>query len=539
MDVNRAPLTPISLLRRSVRVFPERTAVVYGARRVSYREFGERISRLANGLAALGIGLASKVALVAPNIPMMLEAHAAVPTLGGVVVPINTRLQPAEVGYILGHARAEAVLIDRASVELLRPVLAGLPALRQVVVVEDAAAGVESGWRPPGALDYETLLARSPAAEPALALRDEEQPIAINYTSGTTGPPKGVVFSHRGAFLNTVCNALQYGLDRASVFLWVVPIYHCNGWCFAWTVPALGAASVCQRRIEPLRMRELIAAERVTHFCGAPVVLQFLANLPDAPAFRFPRTVRAVTGGAAPSPTLLAAMRRMNVDVTHIYGLTETYGPFTVCEPQDEWRGLPEAEWAERMAHQGVDNLLAGEVAVLDGELHPVPADGRTMGEICMRGNLVMERYHEDPAATAEAFAGGWFHSGDLGVLHADGSIELRDRAKDIIVSGGENISSIEVENVLASHPALEEVAVVSSPDRQWGEVPVAFVRVRPGSRLSEAELIAFCRERLAHFKCPKRVFFEPPPRTSTGKVQKYALRERMWQGEPRRIRGH
>ena len=537
-SINIAPLTPLSLLERTTRVFPSRIATVYEGHRRTFAEFRERVARMANGLRALGLGREGKVAVLAPNVPMVLEAHFGIPWAGGVIVAINTRLNPSEVGHILAHSQSEALLVDRGLLGVVRPFLEGGHSLRAVIVADDPAAGEDDGWRPEGALEYEDFLAGSDADLPAIPVTDELQPIAINYTSGTTGYPKGVVFTHRGAFLNSMANCLQHGLSADTTFLWTLPMFHCNGWCFSWAAPGVGATSVCLRQVEAERMRELIDSEGVTLFCGAPVVLQMLASLAESKPFRFQRTVRAGTGGAPPSTTLLEAMQGLNVEAIHLYGLTETYGPATICEIQHEWLRLPVEAFAEQMARQGVGHHMVGDLAVLDENLQPVPADGVTMGEICMRGNTVMLGYYRNEEATAKAFHGGWFHSGDLGVMHPDGYLELRDRAKDIIISGGENISTIEVENVLASHPDIEEAAVVSRPDEKWGETPVAIVNPKAGRELTRQEVIDFCRERLAHFKCPTDVLFEALPRTSTGKVQKFALRERMWQGQEKRIKG-
>jgi len=536
--VNRIPLTPLSLLERTARVFPSRTATVYGETRRTFAEFQERVARLANGLAAWGLSQGGRVAVLAPNVPLVLEAHYGIPWAGGVIVAVNTRLNSQEVGYILEHSGAEALLVDRGLLEIVRPVLGNIPGLKLVIVSEDPAAGPDDGWRPEGARDYEAFLAGADPALPAIPVSDEGATIAINYTSGTTGSPKGVMYSHRGAMLNAISDALQHGLSPATVYLWTLPMFHCNGWCFSWAAPGLGATSVCLRQVEPHAMRTLIEQEGVNLFCGAPIVLQMLASLAEKEPFRFGHTVRAGTGGAPPSPTLLAAMRALNVDSIHLYGLTETYGPITICEVQEEWLGLSVEAFAEQMARQGVGHHMAGELAVLDAQHRPVPADAQTMGEICMRGHTVMEGYYRDEEATAHAFRGGWFHSGDLAVLHPDGYVEVRDRSKDIIISGGENISTIEVENTLAAHPDIAEAAVVSRPDERWGEVPVAFVHPKPGKSLDEAGVKEFCRERLAHFKCPHTVIFEPLPRTSTGKVQKFALRERMWGGQAKKVQG-
>jgi fatty-acyl-CoA synthase len=538
MSVNRVPLTPLALLKRTAAVHPGRTAIVYGPGRTSFAAYQERVFRLAHALRALGLHAEDRVAVLAPNIPLVLEAHYGIPWAGGVIVAINTRLNAKEVGYILEHSGSRVLIADAALLAGLEPIAQQLSGLARILVAEDSEAEPGPFWRPAGAQDYEAALAGAPATEPPFPVTDELQTLAINYTSGTTGAPKGVMFTHRGALLNSVNDGLQNGLDAHSVYLWTLPMFHCNGWCFSWAAPGLGATSVCLRQVEPRRVRDLIVREGVTHFCGAPIVLQMLAQLAEAEPFRFETPVRSATGGAPPSPTLLAAMQRLNVQVTHLYGLTETYGPCTIGEVQEDWVRLPVDALAAKMARQGVPHLLAGDLAVLDAQGRPVPADGKTMGEVCLRGNTVMKGYYRDPEATAQAFQGGWFHTGDLGVLHADGYIELRDRAKDIIISGGENISTIEVENVLAAHPDVAEAAVVSRPDDKWGEVPVAFVTVKPGRALTAEAVIAFCRGQLAHYKCPKDVLFEPLPRTSTGKVQKFALRERLWAGRPSRIQG-
>jgi fatty-acyl-CoA synthase len=469
---------------------------------------------------------------------MVLEAHFGIPWAGGAIVAINTRLNPKEVAYILDHSGARILIADAALLGGLEPIAAQLAKLDSILVAEDSEAGPGPFWRPANAVDYDATVESASADEPPSPVSDESQLIAIDYTSGTTGNPKGVMYAHRGVLLNTVNDGLQNGLDAHSVFLWTLPMFHCNGWCFSWAAPGLGATSICLRQVEPRRVRDLIQQHGVTHFCGAPIVLQMLAQVAETEPFRFERTVRAATGGAPVSPTLLAEMQRLNVSVNHLYGLTETHGPFCIAEVQDEWIGLPIAALAAKMARQGVAHALAGELAVLDVQGARVPADAATMGEVCVRGNTVMKGYFRDDAATEKAFAGGWFHTGDLGVVHPDGYIELRDRAKDIIISGGENISTIEVENVLAAHPDIAEAAVVSRPDAKWGEVPVAFVSAKPGRTLTRESVIAFCREQLAHYKCPKDVVFEALPRTSTGKVQKFALRERLWAGQTSRIRG-
>ncbi|HEX7927629.1 MAG TPA: AMP-binding protein, partial [bacterium] len=454
MVVNQAPLSPLPLLQRTVRAFPNRTATVYGAQRNAYRTFYERVCRQANGLRAMGVSKEDRVAIFAPNHPVVLESHFGIPFAGGVIVAVNTRLNGREVEYIVKHSGSSVLIVDRGLLAMLKPVAASLPRFKGVLVVDDPAAGPDDGWRLPGSQDYETWLAQQSAAEPPNPVQDELETIAIDYTSGTTGSPKGVMYTHRGAVVNAISDLLQNGVSSHSVYLWTLPMFHCNGWCFTWALPGTGATSIVMRQVDPPLARDLILKEGVTHFSGAPVVLQMLATLAEQSPFRFETTVKANTGGAPPSPTLLATMQRLNVEVTHLYGLTETYGPATICEVQDEWLKLPLDDFAVKMSRQGVPHALAGDLAVLDvATMKAVPADGKTMGEICIRGNTVMKGYYADPAATEKAFAGGWFHTGDLGVLHGDGYIELRDRAKDIIISGGENISTIEVENTLAAHP--------------------------------------------------------------------------------------
>ncbi len=538
MPVNRVPLTPLSLLQRTAAVFPTRTATVHDGVRNSYATYYERICRAANALKANGIGRDDKVAVLAPNIPMLLESHFSIPLAGGVIVAINTRLSSGEISYILQHSDSRMLFVDVELLPQVRPILDELPNLEKVIVGEDPAAE-DDGWRPANSVTYEDFLQGGAVDEPPILVEDEWETIAIDYTSGTTGKPKGVMYHHRGAYLNAISVTIQTEMIRSSVYLWSLPMFHCNGWCFTWGIPAIGATNVCMRAPDPVVMRKLIEQEGVTHFSGAPIILQMLASLPDADRFRFEMTLKANTGGAPPSPTLLESMNRMNVHVTHLYGLTEVYGPNTLCEIQDEWLDMNVTEYAKLISRQGVVHLMGGETVVLDGEDRPLPADGETMGEICMRGNTIMKGYFKDPEATAQAFRNDWFHSGDLGVTHADGYIEIRDRAKDIIISGGENISTIEVENVLVAHPDVAEAAVVSRPDDKWGEVPVAFVTLREGHSVTAEEIVTFCREHIAHFKCPKEIVFETLPRTSTGKVQKFTLRERMWQGETSRVKGN
>ncbi len=536
-DANRAPLTPLSLLERTVRVFPQKTAVVYGDVRRSYAEFAEDVGRLAGALQRAGVGPGDRVAFLAPNVPALLAAHFAVLQLRAALVAINTRLSADEVGYILDHSAAKVVFADPELAERVSDAPGGLSAAPQLVNLEDPVAGVRG--TPLDGPTFEEFLGGAPTLAVSSDLDDEDRVTSINYTSGTTGRPKGVLYTHRGAYLNALGEIVVHGLERDSVFLWTLPLFHCNGWCFPWAVTGAGGTHVMLRAVDPPEILRLIAAEAVTHFNGAPTVLLMLAETPGAEGVRFDPEIRVATGGAPPSPTLLARMADMGVRICHLYGLTETYGPHVYCQMQPEWEGLALEEQAHFLARQGVPYHVATHLRVLDEQMRDVSADGASMGEVVMRGNNVMKGYYQDPEATAEAFRGGWFHSGDLGVVHPDGYIELRDRKKDIIISGGENISTIEVEHVVVRHPAVLECAVVAIPHERWGEVPKAFVSLRPGASLDEDELIAYCREHLAHFKCPKAVEFGELPKTSTGKIQKFRLRDKEWAGRETRIQGN
>jgi fatty-acyl-CoA synthase len=532
---NYTPLSPQSFLVRSARVYPGKPAIRYGGLSRSYLEFFERACRLANGLRALGVARESNVALLAPNTPAHLEANYGVHMAGGALVAINTRLSPAEIAYIVRHSRARVMMVDAEYLPLLKVLLASADCPRHLIVIEDEA--VPHPEAPAGSVTYEALLAGASADYPGIYPGDENQTIALNYTSGTTGKPKGVMYTHRSGYLNALCNLLEIAMKPDSVYLWTLPMFHCSGWCYTWAVTALGATHVCLRKLGPQAVVEAIQTHGVTHLCGAPIVLQMVADgAKELGVERFERGLTISTAAAPPSPKLIERMLDLNVEVIHVYGLTETYGPTTVCEIQRDWRGLPVGEQARLMARQGVPYELAQDLEILDAGGKPVRRDGQTLGEVCMRGNIVMKGYFDDPEATATALRDGWFHSGDLGVMHPDGYIELKDRAKDIIISGGENISTIEVENVLMGHPAVKDAAVVAKPDEKWGEVPVAFVALQSGGAASEADLIGWCRERLAHYKAPKSVIFEELPRTSTGKVQKFMLRERFWQGREKRI---
>jgi fatty-acyl-CoA synthase len=522
MKVYRTELTPLSFLQRSAYIFPDKTAVVHGGQRYSYREFHERVNRLASRLRAAGLRKHERVAFLCPNIPPLLEASFAVPVAGGILVAINTRLSAPEIAYILEHCGARFLFVDAE----LAPLVDGAGATGlEVIRIDDSGAPSDP---------YEEYLADSSPDPVESWLEDEEEPISINYTSGTTGRPKGVVYSHRGAYLNALGEVIETGMSADSVYLWTLPMFHCNGWCLTWAVTAVAGMHVCLRRVEPARIWELFDVEEVTHYSGAPAVHIGLIN--HTLARRLERQVVAMVAAAPPSPTLIERLAALNLRPIHVYGLTETYGPITVCEWHPEWNALPLDEQARLLARQGQGYVTADLVRVVDGEMRDVPRDAQTMGEVVMRGNNVMLGYFAQPEATDEAFRGGWFHSGDLGVWHPDGYIELRDRKKDIIISGGENISTIEVEQAIARHPAVLECAVVAIPSEQWGERPKAFVTLRPGQSLTESEVIIFCREALAHFKCPDAVEFGELPKTSTGKVQKMVLREREWSGREKRI---
>ncbi len=512
--VFRQELSPIHLLERAGEVFAGRPAASDGDQRFTWRELRARARRLASALRADELKKGDRIAFLAFNSEPLLLGHFAVPMAGGVLVAINTRLNPEEIAYIIGHSGATTVFV---SPELL-PLLAAVPpTVRRVVLGSD----------------FEAMLARGSEAPLESWLQSEDEPISINYTSGTTGRPKGVVYHHRGAYLNALAMIIDHRLQAESRYLWTLPMFHCNGWCFTWGLAAVGAESVCIPRIEPGPVWRLFE-EGVTHFCAAPTVCTMLVT--DPAAHRLDTSVRLFTAGAPPSPTLIARMAELNFQLDHVYGLTEVYGPFTINVPAPAQETLPAEAQARLRARQGMANVCAGEVRVVDDAMNDVPRDGATLGEVVMRGNVVMTGYYEDPESTRKAFAGGWFHSGDLGVMHPDGSVELRDRKKDIIISGGENISTIEVEQAVVSHPAVLECAVIAVPDEKWGEVPKAFVTLKPGASLTVDELVAHCRARLATFKVPRQIEFGGLPKTSTGKIQKFLLRDKAWGNRDRRI---
>jgi 3-(methylthio)propionyl---CoA ligase len=521
---NFVPLTPLGFLPRSAAVFPDRLAVAYNDRQYTWHEAYQRCRRLAGALAARGVGRGDTVAVMAPNLPEVFEAHFGVPMAGAVLNALNIRLDPETIAFILGHGEAKVLLTDTEFAPVVKAALARLDQKPFVVDICDAAG---PGGDRLGVSDYETFLADADPDFSPVMPADEWDAIALNYTSGTTGNPKGVVYHHRGAYLNAIGNILVWSLQQHPNYLWTLPMFHCNGWCFPWTITALAGTHVCLRRVEAATIYETIRRRNVSHLCGAPVVMNMLLN-PGAGVDRtLDHPVAMMTAGAPPPASVIEGMEGLGFDITHVYGLTEVYGPATVCAWHDEWDARAAEERGRLKARQGVNYPVLDGLIVADPDsLSPVPADGDAMGEIFMRGNIVMKGYLKNPRATEEAFAGGWFHTGDLGVVHPDGYIELRDRSKDIIISGGENISTVEVEGVLYRHPAVLEAAVVARPDPMWGETPCAFVTLKEGASATAEDVIAFCRDHLARFKVPRTVVFSPLPKTSTGKIQKFVLRE-------------
>jgi fatty-acyl-CoA synthase len=528
---NHVPLSPLSLLDWAADVYPDHLAVIHGAMRLNWSQVRDRAHRLASVLAKLDIGEGDTVAVILPNTPPMIEAHYGVPMTRAVLNTINTRLDAATVAFILQHSASKVLLVDREFSPVAREALAinaraGLPAPYVVDVDDPEYAG--PGERL-GAIEYEAWLAQGDPSHPGLLPEDEWDAIGLNYTSGTTGNPKGVVVHHRGAYLNAVGNVLSWSLPRHPVYLWTLPMFHCNGWCFPWTLPAVAGTNVCLRRVEAKAIFDAIRTHRVSHYCGAPIVHSMLIAAPDELKQGIGHEVRCMVAGAAPPASMIAGMEQLGFKLTHVYGLTEVYGPAAACMPREEWGALDLAGRVEKNARQGVRYQLQQGLTVLDAEtLREVPRDGQTMGEVMFRGNIVMKGYLKNEAATQEAFAGGWFHTGDLGVLYPDGYVKLKDRAKDIIISGGENISSIEVEDALYKHPAVMACAVVAKPDPKWGETPLAFVELKPGATVTADEIVAHCRGLLAGFKSPREVRFEELPKTSTGKIQKHLLRAKI-----------
>jgi len=530
---NRVALTPVAFLERSAGIWPDKIAVRHGRLAYSYRQFEARCRRLASALARRGVRRGDTVAVMAPNVPAMLEAHYAVPALGAVLNALNYRLDARTIAFCLDHGEAKVLLTDPEFAPTIEGALQHTQ--RQLLVVDIDDPEGPGGLRL-GSLGYEALLAEGDPAFAWPGPQDEWDSLALLYTSGTTGDPKGVVYHHRGAYLNALGNALAFGLSSTSVYLWTLPMFHCNGWTYTWAVTAAGGTHVCLRRVDPAPIFAAIRDQRVTHLCGAPIVLNMLVHAPAEVKLEFDHVVEAATGGAAPPSAVIEAMERMGFRVTHLYGLTESYGPATLCAWQEEWATLPLAARARMMARQGVAMPTLAQLQVADPvTLVPVPRDGATLGEMMLRGNTVMKGYLKNERANAAAFAGGWFRTGDLAVWHPDNYVEVKDRSKDVIISGGENISSLEVEECLYRHPQVMEAAVVARPDIRWGETPCAFVTLKPDATgIDAAGIVAWCREHLAHFKVPRKVVFGPLPKTSTGKIQKYVLRERARDGGER-----
>ncbi len=523
---NYTPLSPLSFIERTAAVYPQRISVIHGARRYTWGETYARCCRLASALVARGIGKNDTVAAMLSNTPEMVECHFGVPMSGAVLNTLNTRLDAEAIAFMLNHGEAKALIADREFSPTVAKALA--QAERDLLVIDvDDPEYAGSGERL-GSVEYEALLA---SGDPAFAWQgpaDEWDAISLNYTSGTTGNPKGVVYHHRGAYLNAASNIVSWGMPPHAVYLWTLPMFHCNGWCFPWTLAANAGTNVCLRKVEAKPILDAIREHRVTHYCGAPIVHSMLINTPAEWRVGIGHKVSALVAAAPPPASMIEGMNKIGFDITHVYGLTETYGPAAVCARHPEWSELPLEEQVRLNGRQGVRYHMQEGVTVMDPEtMQSVPRDGETMGEIMFRGNITMKGYLKNPKASEEAFRGGWYHSGDLAVMHPDGYVKIKDRSKDVIISGGENISSVEVEDVLYRHAAVLAAAVVASPDPKWGEVPCAFIELKEGAQVTEAEFIAFCRERMARFKVPKKVVFGPLPKTSTGKIQKFVLREK------------
>ncbi|MBU6468450.1 MAG: acyl-CoA synthetase [Betaproteobacteria bacterium] len=533
-QANFSSLSPLSFIERSAQVYPHKEAIVYGELRRTWSQTYQRCKQLASALLSYGIAQGDTVAAMLPNIPAMVEAHFGVPMSGAVLNAINTRLEPETIAYILQHGEAKLLLLDHEYVAVMKKALViardkyhyDSDKLIIVDVADEAYMGNKEGM---GRIEYESFLSLGDTEYHWSLPEDEWSAICLNYTSGTTGNPKGVVYHHRGAALNALSNILEWDMPKHPIYLWTLPLFHCNGWCFAWTLAARAGVNVCLRRVEATEILRLMKREQVTHYCAAPIVHSMLVNADQSLKEGLPKNIKAMVAGAAPPAAMIEGMEKMHIDLTHVYGLTETYGPAAVCVKHDDWQTLSISERARLNARQGVRYHLQECITVLDPlTLKEVPHDGESMGEIMFRGNITMKGYLKNPQSTQESFAGGWFHTGDLAVINPDGYIKIKDRSKDIIISGGENISSIEIEDVLYRHPAVLAAAVVAKPDQKWGEVPCAFIEIKPGLEITPEELIAHCKEHLAGFKVPKVIVFDVIPKTSTGKIQKFELRKRV-----------
>lgn len=533
-NVHYTKLTPISFLKRSTYVYPDKPAIKYGDRSYTYQEFSNRVNKLAGALKSQGLEKGDKVGFLVPNIPEMLEGHFGPLKIGAVLVAINIRLSAREISYILNHSEAKILVFDSEYgdiIEKIKPELKNIKCFVQIVDTEPANKNIES-------IEYEQFLLSSPDGDHSISLESEEDPITINYTSGTTGIPKGVQYSSRGAYISALGNVIESGMSNKTNYLWTLPMFHCNGWCYPWAVTAVGGTHVCLRQVRPDEVYRLISKENITNMCCAPTVLTAMYTSKYAEGQNL-SGLTVLTGGAPPAPKVIRSIEQMGAEIIHIYGLTETYGPMTLCEPQPSWELMSSEERVKIKSKQGVPYITADDsVRVVDENMNDVIKNGKQMGEVVMRGNMVMSGYFNDKDATDKAFTGGWFHSGDLAVWHSDGYIELQDRAKDIIISGGENISSQQVEKVLMENEGVSEVSVIGVPDDKWGEVPKAFVTTRDGITLTEEELIEFAKERIARFKAPKYVEFGALPKTATGKIQKYVLRDKEWAGKEKKIQG-
>jgi fatty-acyl-CoA synthase len=528
-SANYTPITPLLFLERSAEIYPNKTAVIHGKLRQTWQQTYERCRRLASALQKHGIGLGDTVAVMLPNTPPMVEAHFGIPMAGAVLNALNTRLDPESIAFMLNHGEAKVVIVDPEFSGVMKKALelAKKESGRDILVIDVEEKEFDVPGERIGKLTYEKFLSEG---DPNFAWQvpaDEWQAICLNYTSGTTGNPKGVVYHHRGAAINAVSNVLDWDMNKHPIYLWTLPMFHCNGWCFPWTIAARAGVNVCLRRVDAEHIFAAIKEYGVTHYCAAPIVHNLLVNAPDELKVGVPAGVKGLIAGAAPPASIIEGMEKLGFDLTHVYGLTEVYGPAAICVKQDEWDDLDIGERARLNARQGVRYHLQQAISVLNPEtMEPVPADGETMGEIMFKGNIAMKGYLKNEKATKEAFEGGWFHSGDLAVMNPDGYVKMKDRSKDIIISGGENISSVEVEDVLYRHPAVIAAAVVAKPDPKWGETPCAFLEIKPGVEVTPAEIIAHCKQHLAGFKVPRAIVFGELPKTSTGKIQKFELRK-------------